>query len=135
MAFQIQTKQDIYVLCYFKGPFDLKLQSNHQRLHNLNAFIKITYNLKHLIFNIQMFSSMNSEQIDRLTQSSFNVFNKTNKINHLFLLHFRPLNENKNGVMMIMGNNCHINSLNDLFYHKHICSITINNDSHVYTKP
>lgn len=120
MAFQIQTKQDIYVLCYFKGPFDIKLQSNHQRLHNLNAFIKITYNLKHLIFNIQMFSSMNSEQIDRLTQSSFNVFNKTNKINHLFLLHFRPLDENKNGVMMIMGNDCHINSLNYLFYHKHM---------------
>lgn len=67
-----------------------------------------------------MFSSMNSEQIDRLTQSSFNVFNKTNKINHVFLLHFRPLDENKNGVMMIMGNDCHINSLNYLFYHKHM---------------
>lgn len=67
-----------------------------------------------------MFSSMNSEQIDRLTQPSFNVFNKTNKINHLFLLHCRPLDENKNGVMMIMGNDCHNNSLNYLFYHKHM---------------
>lgn len=61
---------------YFKGPFDLKLQSNHKRLHNLNAFIKITYNLKHLIFNIQMFSSMNSEKLDRSTQTIFFFFNK-----------------------------------------------------------
>lgn len=57
-----------------------------------------------------------------------------NKINYLFFFYFRLLDENKNGVMMIMGNNCYINFLNDLFYYKYICFIIINNDFYVYIK-
>lgn len=43
-----------------------------------------------------------------------------NKINYLFFFYFRLLDENKNGVMMIMGNGCYINFLNYLFYYKYM---------------
>lgn len=43
-----------------------------------------------------------------------------NKINYLFFFYFRLLDENKNGVMMIMGNDCYINFLNYLFYYKYM---------------